>query len=54
MQWDSGKDDVVVWKILRDGKSVSLHEDTSVLPDTVEYKLDKMEEELDDPIDFLL
>jgi hypothetical protein len=34
MRWGSGKDDVVVWKILWDTEYVSLHEDTFVLPDT--------------------
>jgi hypothetical protein len=52
MRWGSGKDDVVVWKILKDGESVSLNEDTFVLPDKVEYKLDATEKELDDPTDF--
>jgi hypothetical protein len=52
MLWGGGKDDVVVWRILRDGESVLLHEDTFVLPDKVEYKLDVTEEELDDPTDF--
>ena len=52
MRWGSGKDDVLVWKILKDGEYVSLHEDTFILPDTVEYKLDVMEEELDDPNTF--
>jgi hypothetical protein len=52
MRWGSGKDDVMVWKILKDGESVSLHEDTFVLPDRVEYRLDVTEDELDDPTDF--
>jgi hypothetical protein len=28
MKWGSEKDDVVVWKILKDGESVSLHDNT--------------------------
>jgi hypothetical protein len=35
MRWGSGKDDVLVWKILKDGEYVSLHEDTFVLPDII-------------------
>jgi sRNA-binding protein len=46
MKWGSGKDDVVVWKILKDGESVSLHDNTFILPDTVEYNVDVTEEEL--------
>ncbi len=33
MRYGSGKDDVLVWKILKDGEYVSLHEATFVLPD---------------------
>ncbi len=47
-------DDVVVWKILKDGESFSLNEDAFVLPDTVEYNADVTEELLNDPTDFFL
>jgi hypothetical protein len=52
MRWGNGKDDVVVWKILRDREYVPLHVDTFVLPDTVEYNLDVSEEDLNDPTNF--
>jgi hypothetical protein len=37
MRWGKGSEDVVVWKILPDGESMSLHEDTLCIPEKVHY-----------------
>ena len=55
MEWGSGTNEFIVWKILKDGEFASLHEDTFIMPDKVEYNIDllnSMEAELDDPSGF--
>jgi hypothetical protein len=54
MKWGSRKEDVVEWKILKDGESVSFNEDAFVLPNIVEYRLVVTKKELDDPTYFFL
>jgi hypothetical protein len=55
MRWGKGSEDVVVWKILPDGESMSLHEDTLCIPEKVHYNEELWDgdlSELDDPADF--
>ena len=40
MRWGNGKDDVVVWRILKDGETLSLNEDSLVVPEKVEYNIE--------------
>jgi hypothetical protein len=57
MRWGNGKDDVVVWRILKDGETLSLNEDSLVVPEKVDYNIELLEgreSELDDPSEFFL
>jgi hypothetical protein len=55
MRWGNGKEDVVVWRILKDGATLSFKEDTLVVPEKIEYNIELWEgreSELDDPSEF--
>ena len=57
MRWGNGKDYVVVWRILKDRETLSLNEDSLVVPEKVEYNIELWEgreSELDDPSEFFL
>jgi hypothetical protein len=55
MRWGNGKEDVVVWRILKDGATLSFKEATLVVPEKIEYNKELWEDresELDDPSEF--
>jgi hypothetical protein len=45
-RWGNAEDDVVVWKILQDGEITSQDEDTLVMPEKVEFNLEKWQGEI--------